>query len=68
MVEYGHAVGQGTGHTGGGSGVAQSGDWSAQIGGIVSDTANNIAALPPAELLLLVIAVIVGFVILKRAF
>jgi hypothetical protein len=64
MVEYGNGVANGTGVSGGGGG----GDAGAAFGQWVGDTVNNIAALPPSTLAIAVVVLIVGLVILRRAF
>ena len=72
MVEYGHAVSQGTGAAGGGGGGgadgAQTMDAGAALGQWVGDAVNTVSTMDPLMLLLLAFAVVVGFVILKRAF
>ena len=72
MVEYGHGIsggaGQVTGSGGGGGGGGVNGDWGAAIGQAVNDAANTVAAMPPWQLALLVVAIIAGLIILKRAF
>jgi hypothetical protein len=67
MVEYGQGVGQATGAAGGshGGGTVDAG---AAFGQFVSDTVNNITALPPTTLFLAFVAIVVAFIILKRAF
>ena len=66
MLEYGNGVGQGAGRTGGGGGGST--DMSAQIGQAVNDSIHTLSTLPPAALLGIVVAVIVGLWVLKRAF
>ena len=71
MVEYGNGISQGAGGQVGGSGGgggAVNADWGVAIGQAVNDAVNTVAALPPWQLALLVILVIAGLVILKRAF
>jgi hypothetical protein len=75
MVEYGNAVGQGSeigGGAGGGGGSIVGGggptDLGATVADFVSDSAHKIMALPPEGLLLLVVIVLAGLVVLKRAF
>lgn len=68
MVEYGNGIGEGAGkaagsHGGGGGSV----DMGAQLGQMVTDTANTISALPPGALLLLVVGIVVGLWVVKRA-
>jgi len=67
MVEYGQGVGQATGVAGGGSGGGST-DVGASAIGFVNDVADQIAALPPEGLLLLVVAIFVGLIFLRRAF
>jgi hypothetical protein len=70
MVEYGNGISQGAGGQVGGSGGggAVNADWGVAIGQAVNDAVNTVAAMPPWQLALLVILVIAGLVILKRAF
>jgi hypothetical protein len=71
MVEYGNGISQGPGGQVGGSGGGGGGvtsDWGVAIGHAVNDAVHTVAALPPWQLALLVILVIAGLVILKRAF
>jgi hypothetical protein len=66
MVEYGHGVSQGTG--GGGAGGGGSVDAGAELGRIVDDAVYTVSTLPPETLLLLLVGIMVGLFILKRAF
>jgi hypothetical protein len=68
MVEYGHGVGTATGVAGGGHGGGGSMDAGAAFGQFITDTVNNISALPPTTIFLGIVAIVVGFIILKRAF
>jgi hypothetical protein len=68
MVEYGQGVGQTTGLGGGAGQGAGSGDVGVAIGQFVDNAAYTITTMPPMQLALLVVIVIVGFIILKRAF
>ena len=68
MVEYGQGVGQATGVAGGGGGGGGSMDAGAAFGQFVGNAVHTIQTMPPAELALLVVIVIVGLVIFKRAF
>jgi hypothetical protein len=72
MVEYGQGVsggaGQVSGSGGGGGGGGVNGDWGGAIGQAVNDAANTISAMPPWQLALIVVAIIGGLIILKRAF
>lgn len=67
MVEYGQGVGQATGVTGGSQGAGST-DAGAAVAGFFTDVADEVAALPPEGLLLLVVVVFLGLVFLKRAF
>lgn len=67
MVEYGNGVGQTTGIAGG-SGAGQTVDAGAAVGQFVNNAIRTVQTMPPGQLALLVVAVIVGFVILRRAF
>jgi hypothetical protein len=67
MVEYGNGVGTTTGLAGGGGGGG-GGDAGVAIGQFVNNAAHTISTMPPMQLALLVVIVIVGFVIFKRAF
>jgi hypothetical protein len=72
MVEYGNGIGEGpAGQVGGGTGFGGGGgggDWGGQAVSAVQDVAHQVSSLPPAQLLLLVGAVILGFWILRKAF
>jgi hypothetical protein len=67
MAEYGNGVGQATGVAGGSNG-GQTMDAGAAVGQFVGNAVNTLSAMPPTQLALLVIVVIVGLVVLKRAF
>lgn len=69
MVEYGHGVSEGAGQVSGSQGGLGSGggDWGARIGDIANDAVSGLAALSPAQLLLLIVVVVIGFFVLKRA-
>ena len=67
MVEYGNGVGQATGAGGGGGGGGHT-DVGAQIGRVITDSVDAIAALPPEMLLAGIVAIFLGLIILKRAF
>ncbi len=69
MVEYGNGIGQVAGQaTGGGSHASQSVDVGAQLGRLVTDSVHTISTLPPSVLAAGVVLVIVGLVVLRRAF
>jgi hypothetical protein len=67
MVEYGQGVGQATGVAGGG-GSGGSTDLTSSAAAFVGDVVDQVSALPPEGLLLLVVAVFVGLIILRKAF
>ena len=67
MVEYGNGVGQTTGIAGGGGG-GQSMDAGAAFGQFIDNAVHTVSTMPPAQLALLAVIVIVGLVIFKRAF
>ena len=71
MVEYGQGLGNGpAGQVGGHAGVGGGGggDWGGQIVTTAQDLVHQVSALPPGQLLLLLVAVIVGLWVLRRAF
>lgn len=71
MVEYGQGVSEGAGQVSGsqgGLGGSGGGDWGAGLAGAASDLVAEVTALPPAQLLLLAAVILVGLVLLKRAF
>jgi hypothetical protein len=71
MSEYGNGIAQGpAGQVGGGSGALNGGqvDVGATIGHWVSGTVATLGAMPPLELLAIAAAVIIGLLILRRAF
>jgi hypothetical protein len=68
MVEYGNGVGQATGVATGGSGGGQSMDAGAAIGQFVDNAVHTISTMPPTQLALLVVVIVIGFVVFKRAF
>ncbi len=69
MVEYGNGVsgvaGQVAGSHGSGGGPVDAG---ASLGQFVTNSVHTLSTLPPAELLAVLIVVIVGLLLLKRAF
>lgn len=70
MTEYGHGVAEGAGQfsgSGAGGGAGGGGDWGFALGRAVGDAVDTVTALPAEQLLLLVVAVVVGFWILRRA-
>ena len=70
MTEYGQGVAEGAGQfsgSGGGGAAGGGGDWGFALGRAVGDAVDTVTALPAEQLLLLVVAVVVGFWILRRA-
>jgi hypothetical protein len=67
MLEYGNGVSQGAGRVGGGGSGGGSADMSVQIGQAFDDSIHMLSTLPPAALLGLVVMVVVGLWVLKRA-
>ncbi len=67
MLEYGNGVGEMSGQAGGGSGGASM-DVGASLGQLVTDASNTISTTPPGILVLGLVVVVVGLMMLKRAF
>lgn len=67
MVEYGNGVGQATEVAGGGH-ASQQLDAGAAFGQFVSNSIHTISTMPPAQLALIAVVVVIGLVILRRAF
>ena len=67
MVEYGQGVGQTTG-VGGHPAAGGTQDLGAGASAFLTNALNTVSALPPEQLLLLVVAVFAGLIILRRAF
>jgi hypothetical protein len=65
MVEYGHGVGEVGGRAGGGGGSGT--DVGAGLANMITDSVDRVAALPPETLVLLLVLVLAGLVILRRA-
>ena len=72
MVEYGNGISQGAGGQvgggGGGGGAGVNSDWGVAIGNAANDAVNTLAALPAWQLALIVVLVVGGLIVLKRAF
>jgi hypothetical protein len=69
MVEYGNGVGQVAGKAAGGTGGGgQSVDVGASIGHFVSDSVQTLSTMPPAYLVIGFVIVVLGLMLLKRAF
>lgn len=67
MVEYGQAVGQAAGQ-GGGNGGAGTQDLGTGAAEFVNHAVNELSALPPEALLLIAALIVIGLVVLRRAF
>jgi len=65
MVEYGQAVGHGTGAAGGGGGGG-SVDVGAAVSNWITSAGNTISTMPTWELAILVVAVIAGLFLARR--
>jgi hypothetical protein len=65
MVEYGNGVGEVAGRSGGGG---QPVDVGASLSQFVTDSVNTISTMPPAALLLGFVIVVIGLMMVKRAF
>ena len=69
MLEYGNGVGEVAGKAGGGSGGGGAPmDVGASLSQFVTDSAHTISTTPPGILLLSLVAIVVGFMMLKRVF
>ena len=68
MVEYGNGVGQATGVATGGSSGGQAMDAGAALGQFVDNAVHTISTMPPTQLAVLVVVIVIGFVVFKRAF
>jgi hypothetical protein len=69
MVEYGNGIGQVAGKaTGGGQPAGQSVDMGASIGQFVTNSAHTISTMPPAYLLAGAVIIVLGLIMLRRAF
>jgi hypothetical protein len=69
MAEYGNGVSQVAGQAGGGTGPAgRSVDLGGPVGQFVNDSVHTLSTMPPAALLALFVVVVLGLLMLKRAF
>lgn len=68
MVEYGQGVGQGTGMGGANPGSSESQDLGAGVSAFISDTVDTVSALPPEMLVVIAVVILVGLLVLRRAF
>ena len=66
MAEYGQGVGNATG-AGGALQRGGSHDLGVGISAFVNDAVHTVQAMPPEQLLLLVVVVFLGFVVLRKA-
>jgi hypothetical protein len=67
MIEYGNGVGQVAGGAGGGA-PGGSVDLGASVGQFVNDSIQTLSTMPPATILLGLVIVVLGLLVLKRAF
>jgi hypothetical protein len=69
MVEYGNGVSQVAGKaSGGGHAAGQSVDVGASIGQFVTNSAHTLSTMPPAYLLAGFVIIVLGLLMLRRAF
>jgi hypothetical protein len=68
MVEYGNGVGEVAGQAGGGSGGSGSMDVGASLSRFVTDSVDTISASTPLTLFAIFLVIVVGLIVLKRAF
>ena len=68
MVEYGNTVSGVAGQTAGGAGGGRSVDMGASVGQLLNDSVQTLSTMPPAAILALVVVVVLGVLMLKRAF
>jgi hypothetical protein len=69
MVEYGNGISQVAGKAGGGAGPAgQSVDMGASIGQFVNNSVHTLSTMPPAYLLAGFVIIVLGLLMLRRAF
>lgn len=67
MVEYGNGVSQGAGQISGGhGGGGGSVDVGSAVGDWIASAGHTISTMPPAELAVLIVAVIAGLILLRR--
>ena len=68
MTEYGRGVGEGAGRFGGsGDGGGGVGDVGGNLIALASDAVDTVVSLPTEQLLLLIVVVLAGLFVLKRA-
>ena len=67
MFEYGNAVGEVAGGAGG-HGAGRSVDVGSSIGQFIHDSSATISSLPPTTLLIGVVVIVLGLMLVRRAF
>jgi hypothetical protein len=67
MAEYGQGVSTGTGAAGGIGGGGGTMDVGQQAANFVNDAVYTVSTLPPEALLVIAIAIIMGFILLRKA-
>jgi hypothetical protein len=69
MIEYGNGVGQVAGKAaGGGGGGGQSVDMGASVSRFMTDSFHTISTMPPAYLVIGAVVIVLGLIMLRRAF
>ncbi len=68
MVEYGNTVSGVAGQTAGGAGAGRSVDMGASVGQLLNDSVHTLSTMPPAALLVGLVVIVLGLLMLKRAF
>jgi len=68
MLEYGNGVGQVAGRAGGGGTGGHSMDVGASLSQFVSDSTHSLSTMPPGALIGGVVVILIGLMLLKRAF
>ncbi len=67
MLEYGQAVGQTTG-VAGGNGAGGSQDLGAAASQFVTNAVDTVSTMPPEMLLAILVVIVLGLIVLRRAF
>ena len=68
MFEYGQGVGEGAGRVTGGGEPGRTVDAGAAVGNFVNDSVHTLSAMPPAVLVAGIVVIVIGLMVLKRAF
>ncbi len=68
MVEYGNGVSGVAGQVTGGAGTGRSVDMGASVGQLINDSVHTLSTMPPAALLVGLVVIVLGLLMLKRAF